>query len=100
LLKNENNLDDMIDILSHIHQYVPVKTRETTDKVTRKKISTEIIHHILLSGDQLTHKRAETAIELRQNGTTPTSQLKGVIPICEDWHAKKCFLEVFVVTKT
>ena len=52
----------------------------------------------VFGGDQLTHKRAESAKELRKNSITPTTQLKGLVPVCEDWHAKKAFLEVHVYT--
>ena len=71
--------------------------QEATDKNTQCKVAVDKLHCILFGGDQLTRKRAETAIELRQNSTTPITRLKGVQPVCEDWHAKKCFLEVFNV---
>ena len=51
-------------------------------------------HGILFGRDQLTRKRAETAKHTRKNSTTPTTKLEGLILICEDWHAKKVFLEV------
>ena len=54
----------------------------------------DALHNILLGGDQLTRKHAETAKELRKNSTTPATQLKGFIPVCEDWHSKKTLLEV------
>ncbi|XP_019862116.1 PREDICTED: uncharacterized protein LOC109590666, partial [Amphimedon queenslandica] len=57
-------------------------------------VSADRLHCLLIGGDQLTCKRIETAIELRQNGSTPIHALKGIQPVCEDWHAKKCLLEV------
>ena len=52
------------------------------------------MHTLLFGGDQLTRKRAEVAIELKQSGIDPLDQLKGFQPVCEDWHAKKCLMEV------
>ena len=83
----------MIDILLQIHKYVPITAQEVTDTNTQRKVAVDKLR-ILSGGDQLTRKRAETAIELRQNSTTPITRLKGVQPVCEDWHAKKCLLEV------
>ena len=49
------------------------------------------LHCLLFGGDQLTRKRVETTIELC---STPIHALKGTQPVCEDWHAKKCLLEI------
>lgn len=84
----------MIDILLKVHEYIPVQPKEVVDEQTQQKVAADLLHRVLFGGDQMTRKRAETAIELRQNSTTPVAQLKGVIPVCEDWHAKRVFLEV------
>ena len=94
ILKNENVLEDMIDILLKVHEYIPMQAQQVVDEQTQQSVAADLLHRILFGGDQLTRKRAESAIELRQNSTTPVTQLKGTIPICEDWHAKKVFLEV------
>jgi L1 cell adhesion molecule like protein len=94
ILKNENVIEEMIEIMLEIHEYVPVTQYDVTDKYTQCKIVEEVVHPILLSGDQLTRKRAEAAKELRRNSVTQSTQLKGLLPVCEDWHAKKTFLEV------
>lgn len=94
ILKNENVLEEMIEIMLDMHEYVPVLPYEAIDEQTQCKIAEDRLHKILFGGDQLTRKRAETAKELRRNSVTPTTQLKGLIPVCEDWHAKKILLEV------
>ena len=68
--------------------------RSVSDSITHKMVPAGQLHCLLFGGDQLTRKRVETAIELRQNGSTPIHALKGIQPVCEDWHAKKCLLEV------
>ena len=35
-------------------------------------------------------------IELKQSGVDPLDQLKGLQPVCEDWHAKKSLMEVSI----
>ena len=84
----------MIDILSEIHKYVPSQPLETLDQKTQCAFAADLVHQLLMGGDQLTRKRIETAKQCRKNGMTPTSQLTGIIPVCEDWHCKKIFLEV------
>jgi L1 cell adhesion molecule like protein len=94
ILKNENIVEEMIDILSDVHKYVPVRPLEVIDEKVHCSVAADKVHQLLLGGDQLTRKRVETAKECRKNSTTPTTQLTGVVPVCEDWHAKKVFLEV------
>ena len=81
-MKNENKMDDMVDILTHMHQYVPLH------------IKLETLHHILIGGDQLTAERIKGAQSLRKNSTSGTGRLEGLVPVSEDWHAKVCFLQV------
>ena len=50
----------------------------------------------ILFGGQLARKRAEAAKKSRKNSFTPVKQLQGLLPICEDWHAKQIFLEVWL----
>ena len=95
ILENENEIDGMINIMDEIHKYIPQIAFEAVDGVTKKPIPAHKVHKVLFGGDMLTRKRAETAIECRQNSTTLLKQLKGVHPVCEDWHAKKCLLEVY-----
>ena len=96
ILKNENIIEEMIDILDDIHRYVPIQPLEVVDEMTHRPVAADMVHQLLLGGDQLTRKRIETAKECRKNGTTPTTQLTGIVPVCEDWHCKKIFLEVCI----
>ena len=73
---------------------IPVVPVTAMNKVTNKEISVDRMSSILFGGDQLTRKRAEAAKESRKNSFTPVKQLQGLLPICEDWHAKQIFLEV------
>ena len=93
-MKNENVVEDMIDILTEVQKYVPVKPVETVDEQTQKTVAADVFHTILIGGDQVTRRWVETAKDLRRNSTTPATELKGLMPICEDWHAKGIFLEV------
>lgn len=84
ILKNENKLDDMIEILGELQKLVP----STSDN------SGTMLHQVLFGGDQLTAKRARSAIRIRDNSIQEIDRLKGFIPVSEDWHAKVVFLEV------
>ena len=84
----------MIEIMLQMQYYVPTEPSSITDEMTQQTISADLLHCTLFGGDQLTRKRAESAKELRKNSATPITQLKGLIPVCEDWHAKKTYLEV------
>lgn len=93
-MQNENILEEMMSILNKLHVYVPCNERTTTDEVTQKEVRTDLLHKLLFGGDQLTRKRAQAAKDASQNHITPAGRLEGFIPIFEDWHAKKIFLEV------
>lgn len=84
----------MIDIMLDLHKYVPCEKKTKVDTNSGCEVPCDVQHSILFGGDQLTRKRAETAKDARQNSPCPTTKLKGLIPVCEDWHAKKIFLEV------
>lgn len=56
-MKNENIVVDMIDILSEVHKYVPVKPIEIVDEQTQKMVAADVFHAILIGGDQLTRRR-------------------------------------------
>ena len=89
----------MVDILTHLHQYVP-----QVPYVVEKTISTgEIVHtnnaqmhKILVGGDQMTAARTRAALSSRSNAETPSNRLDGLIPVVEDWHTKANFLGVSI----
>jgi hypothetical protein len=70
ILKNENILDEMIEILEVLNKYVPVMEEEAIDLNTSKKFISHTLHSLLFGGDQLTRKRIEFAIQLRQNSSS------------------------------
>ena len=98
ILKDETKYDDMIDILEHIQQYVPVKhvQRELVVPVTGEVLHLEDqeFARTLVGGDQLTAARACGAQLFRSNSETNEHRLAGLLPVCEDWHAKQCLLQV------
>ena len=98
LMKNENKMDDMVDILTHMHQYVPshaaTKTVQVPGTEYPENVQLERLHHILIGGDQLTAERVKGAQSLRKNSTHAVGRLEGLVPVSEDWHAKVCFLQV------
>ena len=51
-------------------------------------------HYVLLGGDQLTVKRAHSAIAQRSNSKDARGKLHGFVPFPQDWHARMCFLQV------
>ncbi len=98
LAKNENLGDDMVDIMLHLHQYVPLT--QTTKQLFVPSIGEEVdicqasLHPILLGGDQLTAARARGAKKTRVNSVTCGTRLDGLIPCAEDWHTKMNLLDV------
>ncbi|KAL5484392.1 hypothetical protein EMCRGX_G020883 [Ephydatia muelleri] len=97
ILKNENKIDEMTEILTDLHQYVPCVTQEesaslSTGQVVTKK--TEYMHRILIGGNQLTVARMRSAINIKNNSWTATGRLEGFIPVAEDWHTKAIYLDL------
>jgi len=81
LTKSEQVGDDMIDIMTHIHKYVPQKGNGT-------------FIPIFFGGDQLTRERAGGALDAQLQASNPLGRLEGVIPKVEDWHTLVCFYQV------
>lgn len=98
LPKNENTSSEMVDILSHLHRYVPM-VEYTEDAVVPSTditvpVSKASVHPILIGGDQLTAARARSALKAKANEDKPSLRLEGLIPVAEDWHTKVILLEV------
>ena len=97
-MKNENKTDDMVDILTHLHQYVPMVSSLNEVHVPNsgacEHIPSEALHHLLIGDDQLTAERVRGAQSIRRISTHAAGRLEGYIPISEDWHAKVCFMQV------
>lgn len=101
ILKNENILSEMVEILEEIHKYVPTKkTTEEFDvvhsdeEVERIRVIIDHFYHILLGGDQLTVARARGAQRIRNNSESGSACLEGFLPVAEDWHTKLCYMKV------
>lgn len=93
--KNETKGDDMVDIMSHLHQYVPTVDRAPDMPSTQYKPSECVnFHRILVGGDQLTAARARSAKKHMANALTPAGRLEGLVPMAEDWHTKAALLGV------
>ncbi|KAL5510365.1 hypothetical protein EMCRGX_G005898 [Ephydatia muelleri] len=101
LLKNENVLDDMVDILDALHKYVPKKTSIQSVDICEESGATRTMdlqihhfHHILLGGDQLTVARVRGSQGIVSNSYNGSERIEGFIPVIEDWHTKMCYMQV------
>lgn len=72
----------MIEILKHLHRYVP-----TAGEGSR-------VIQIGFAGDQLTAARAREAIASRVNSQDQHEALRGLFPFACDWHAKVNFMSM------
>jgi L1 cell adhesion molecule like protein len=88
----------MIDIMSHLQQYVPTYsvTSELTDPDSNETIPgvADYFHYILFGRDQLTVERATGSKNKRINECRGLERLEGLRPVIEDWHSKVCLLKV------
>ena len=98
-LKNENKLDEMVDIMAMLHKYVP--TMESSKEIPvpgRTEPRHFAIHKfhpiLLLGGDQVTVVRPLASQQIRKNSRNFLDQLKGITPVCEDWHARVILLQI------
>lgn len=83
----------MCDIMDDLHAYVPSHT-PNTDQQQSSEDKIQLVHPILLGGDQLTVARVRSAQKLRCNEFTPADRLEGLIPFSQDWHSFVACLEV------
>ena len=63
------------------------------------QVEAHIFHKTLLGGDYLTAKRARGAQLDKCNKLDATEQLRGFIPISEDWHTRQCLMTVCIKAK-
>ena len=97
VFKNENKLDEMVDIMDHLNQYVPTEVTHTTVQIpgrAPKRMQIDTMHKVLVGGDQLTVARMKGAKSMREDSQHDAGRLDGFIPVVEDWHTKVCLLEV------
>ena len=100
ILKNENKLEDMIDIVDEL-KYVPqVRTTQSFETVQSNSpakltvLNIDHFNHILIGGDQLTCATVRGSQRIRGNSYSGRDRLEGLIPVSEDWHAKMCLMKV------
>lgn len=88
----------MVDIMSHLHQYVPATkyTASVTVPGTEETVQLQqaAFHKIFVGGDQLTAARARSSQKAMANSQAPLRSLCGLIPCAEDWHTKLNLLGV------
>ena len=98
LLKNENKADDMVEIMSHLHQYVPATEHTKTVFVPSTgemvQVKHAVFNKIFVEGDQLTVVRARGSQNVMDNSISPSFRMHGLIPCIEDWHTKLSLLGV------
>ena len=80
-MKSEQRGEEMVDILQHIHQYVP------------RSASGEY-YPIFFDGDQLTRERASGAQDTKLQSDKEAQKLRGVFPVAADWHTLVVFYQV------
>lgn len=91
IFKNENSNDDMIEILTELHEkYLPLL--KTTDDSGNEQV--EILQKLFFGGDQLTEECARNARQGRADGDSDFERLEGFIPKVEDWHAGRVLYQV------
>ena len=102
-LKDENKLDEMVDISDDLHKYVTtvrttqeVEVTSTGETTQTKTIHTDHFNHILLGGDQLTVARIRGCHRMHTNTHNGRDGCEGLLPVVEDWHTKMCFMKVLV----
>ena len=97
-MKNDNRGDDMVDIMAHLHQYVPVLEYSESVCVPNSDESVDMLkavfHNIFIGGDQLTAARARGAKKVMANSVSPHVRLDGLNPCAEDWHTRLNLLDV------
>lgn len=95
---NEMINNEMVEIMSHLNQYVPLKTVDSQVDIpsTNESVALTKVHmeKLLFGGDQLTVARARGAKKTRMNSTSAEKRFDGLIPCAEDWHTKVVLLEV------
>jgi L1 cell adhesion molecule like protein len=103
LLKNENVIDDIVDIMDVLHKYVPkIRSTQTFDvcdqsgRLETVDVNIDHFHHILIGGDQLTTARIRGSQKVLSNSESGKERLEGLIPVIEDWHTKMTFMKVHV----
>ena len=104
LLQNENKLEEMYNIMTGLHKYMPDPCQLNFELSNGEIYTTSdnTLHPILCGGDQLTACRCRGAQSLRCSHESAVDHLKGLVPVLEDWHprltlVKVCFCIKFLI---
>ncbi len=93
--ENDCSYKGMIAILDVLQKYVPAKVVDIKEKIPGNDLKKEkIFIPTLVGGDLLSTVRARGAVYIRGRSELQEDCLKGLLPACEDWHGKVCFMEV------
>ena len=77
----------MIDIVTHLHKYVPGHNENLSESTPVK---------VLSGGDYLTFVRHKEAQSAMQDARTPSARLEGLIPKTEDFHTQMEWMQVTI----
>jgi hypothetical protein len=85
-MKNEQKVEDMIEILTHSMKYMPVGASSTGSSKS-----------VCLTGDQLTCERIRGARQARIQSNDQDERFTGLIDMPSDWHALVTFYQVSII---
>lgn len=88
----------MVQIVSHLHQYVPViefsEEQVISSSSEKVEVPKAVFSPVLLGGDQLTAARVRGAQKAKVSDDVPVNRMEGIVPVAEDWHTKMNFMGV------
>ena len=94
--KIENNGNEMIEIVRHLHRYVLAIEYEEEEVIPSNgqvvKVCKAIFSQVLLGGNQLTAAHAREARKAKVSSDIPSIRMEGIVPVVEDWHTKMSFI--------
>ena len=70
-----------------MNEYTAMSQLTVGGQVCNEEVLHVKCHQVLLGGDQLTVKRARSAIAQRSNSEDARGRLEGLMPFAQDWHA-------------
>jgi len=96
ILKDENKLKEMCDILDELNVYVPMQQDSELVDIDGRNVFVDrtLMSQRLLFGDQVTVARIRGALVLRSTHFTAADSLQGFVPVVADWHARLCLVTV------
>lgn len=89
--RNETVTWEMASIMDNLQALVPKVA------ISTEQVQCQVFSKVLFGGDQLTSERARGAQRSRRSELLPEEQLRGLIPVAADWHAKQCLLQVRII---